>query len=108
MHWKARLPLLVAALWWGSASAIGFLAVPLLFAHASSPALAGGLAAHLFRGETWVGIVCGLLLLASAHSHCTPYSTVPALCQKARSCRATIRGATAYSCSSAASMPGST
>ncbi|MDB5955710.1 DUF4149 domain-containing protein [Ramlibacter sp.] len=66
MHWKARLTLLAAALWWGSLGAIGFLAVPLLFANASSPAVAGGLAAHLFRGETWVGIVCGLLLLATA------------------------------------------
>ena len=37
--WKARLPLLAAALWWGSLTAIGFLAVPLLFAHA--PATSG-------------------------------------------------------------------
>ena len=30
MDWKARLPLLSAALWWGSLTATGFLAVPLL------------------------------------------------------------------------------
>jgi hypothetical protein len=64
--WKARLPVLAAALWWGSLSAIGFLAVPLLFANASSPALAGGLAAHLFRGETWVGLACGAVVLIAA------------------------------------------
>ena len=66
MGWKARLPVLAAALWWGSLGAIGFLAVPLLFANASSPALAGGLAAHLFRGETWVGLGCGAVLLMAA------------------------------------------
>jgi hypothetical protein len=66
VHWKARLPVLAAALWWGSLSAIGFLAVPLLFANASSPSVAGGLAAHLFRGQAWLSLVCGLLILASA------------------------------------------
>jgi hypothetical protein len=66
VDWKARLTVLAAAFWWGSLGAVGFLAVPLLFANASSPALAGRLAAHLFRGETWVGIVCGMLLLATA------------------------------------------
>ena len=66
MRWKERLPVLAAAFWWGSLGAIGFLAVPLLFANASSPALAGGLAAHLFRGETWVGLGCGAVLLMAA------------------------------------------
>ena len=33
MSWKARLPLLAAALWWGSLTAIGFVAVPLLFSY---------------------------------------------------------------------------
>ncbi len=60
---KDRFALMFAAFWWGSLSAIGFLAVPLLFANASSPALAGGLAAHLFQGETWVGVGCGMVLL---------------------------------------------
>jgi len=31
----ARLPVLAAALWWGSLSAIGFVAVPLLFCTAT-------------------------------------------------------------------------
>jgi hypothetical protein len=66
VDWKARLTLLAAALWWGSLTAIGFLAVPLLFANASSPAIAGQLAAKLFQAEMWVGIACGGLLLMLA------------------------------------------
>ena len=60
---KARLPLLAAALWCGSLTAIGFMAVPLLFAHAPSPALAGQLAAKLFTGQTYLSLGCGLVLL---------------------------------------------
>lgn len=68
MGGKARLAMLAAALWWGSLSAIGFLAVPLLFANAASPAVAGGLAAKLFQAQSWLGLVCGVLLLLSARS----------------------------------------
>ena len=64
--WKARLPLLAAALWWGSLTAIGFLAVPLLFAHAPTPAQAGQLAARLFTGQAWLSLACGALVLLSA------------------------------------------
>jgi hypothetical protein len=66
VSWKARLPVLASALWWGSLTAIGFLAVPLLFANASSPAVAGTLASHLFRGQAWMSLGCGLLILMSA------------------------------------------
>ncbi|WP_309246635.1 DUF4149 domain-containing protein [Ramlibacter montanisoli] len=66
MDWKARLPLLAAALWWGSLTAIGFMAVPLLFTNASSPALAGSLAAKLFQGQAWLSMGCGLLILMGA------------------------------------------
>lgn len=66
MDWKQRLAVLAAALWWGSLSAIGFLAVPLLFANASSPAVAGSLAGKLFGAQSWVGIGCGLVLLMGA------------------------------------------
>ena len=66
MAWKARLAVLAAALWWGSLSAIGFVAVPLLFAHAASPAIAGHLAGHLFGGQSWLSVGCGLVLLATA------------------------------------------
>jgi hypothetical protein len=60
------LPLWAAALWWGSLSTIGFLVVPLLFAHLPSPALAGQMAARLFTAQTWVSVVCTLLLLVAA------------------------------------------
>jgi Domain of unknown function (DUF4149) len=58
-----RLPLWLAALWWGSLSTIGFLVVPLLFVHLPTPALAGAMAARLFTAQTWVSVLCGLLLL---------------------------------------------
>jgi hypothetical protein len=66
MAWKARLALLAASLWWGSLGAIGFLAVPLLFANAASPAVAGNLAGHLFSGQSWLSLGCGVVLLMSA------------------------------------------
>jgi hypothetical protein len=53
----------LAALWWGSLTTIGFLVVPLLFAHLPSPAMAGGMAARLFAAQTWVSVVCCVLLL---------------------------------------------
>ena len=59
----SRLPALLAALWWGSLTTIGFLVVPLLFAHLPSPAIAGGMAARLFAAQTWVTVVCCVLLL---------------------------------------------
>ena len=58
-----RLPQFAAALWWGSLSAIGFMAVPLLFAHLPTPAMAGNMAAQLFAAQTWVSVVCCLTLL---------------------------------------------
>ena len=66
MHWKARLPILAAALWWGSLTAIGLVAVPQLFAHAATPAIAGNLAARLFEAQTWLSLVCGVLVLMGA------------------------------------------
>jgi hypothetical protein len=58
-----RLPVIVAAAWWGSLTTIGFLVVPLLFQNLPTPAMAGGMAAHLFTAQTWVSIACSLLLL---------------------------------------------
>ena len=60
---KARCSLFAAALWWGSLSAIGFLAVPMLFRVLPSAALAGQTAARLFSAQTWVSLVCGMVLL---------------------------------------------
>lgn len=63
-----RLPPLIAALWWASLATTGFLVVPLLFANLPTPALAGQMAARLFSAQTWVGVVCGLLLLLFSRS----------------------------------------
>ena len=60
---RHRLPALVAALWWGSLTIIGLLVVPLLFAHLPSPAMAGAMVAQLFAAQTWVGVVCCVVLL---------------------------------------------
>jgi hypothetical protein len=38
---RDRLPVMLAALWWGSLTAVGFVVVPLLFAHLPTPAMAG-------------------------------------------------------------------
>lgn len=58
-----RVALLAAALWWGGATVIGFLAVPMLFMHLPTAAVAGAMAAKLFTAQTWVAVACGLLLL---------------------------------------------
>ena len=63
-----RLPLWLSALWWGSLSTIGFLVVPLLFVHLPTPAQAGTMAARLFTAQTWVSVLCGLLLLVSSRN----------------------------------------
>ena len=58
-----RLPVLAAALWWGSLTTLGFMVVPLLFIHLPSPAIAGAMAAKLFSAQTWLSLGCGLVLL---------------------------------------------
>lgn len=68
MGWKSRLTVLAAALWWGGLTVVGFLVVPMLFAHLGSPAQAGAMAAKLFAAQTWVGLGCGVLLLTLARS----------------------------------------
>ena len=70
----SRLPVFAAALWWGSLTTIGFLVVPLLFAHLPTPALAGGMAARLFTAQTWVSMACGgvLLLISTSKQGSAP------------------------------------
>lgn len=63
---KIPLSLLAAALWWGSLTAIGFMAVPLLFAHLPTPAMAGSMAAQLFHAQSWVSVGCAMVLLIYA------------------------------------------
>ena len=60
---NARMGLMVAALWWGSLTALGFVVVPMLFTHLGSPAAAGAMAAKLFTAQTWLSIGCTMLLL---------------------------------------------
>lgn len=60
---RQRVPALVAALWWGSLTTIGFLVVPLLFVHLPSPSIAGNMAARLFAAQTWVAVACCVVLL---------------------------------------------
>ncbi|MGB6098769.1 MAG: DUF4149 domain-containing protein [Comamonas thiooxydans] len=65
-----RLPVFLAALWWGSLCSIGFVAVPMLFAHLPTPALAGFMAAKLFAAQTWISIACcAFLLVFSKRKH---------------------------------------
>ncbi|KQP17744.1 DUF4149 domain-containing protein [Pseudorhodoferax sp. Leaf267] len=68
---KGRLPVTVAALWWGSLTTI-FWVVPMLFAHLPSPALAGGMAARLFSTQTWITIACCMLLLMASRPRQDP------------------------------------
>ena len=61
-----RLPIYVAALWWGSLTALGAVVVPVLFASLPTRALAGQTAASLFSAQSWLGSVCGVVLLLLA------------------------------------------
>ena len=56
-------PLWFAAAWLMSLSTVGFLVVPLLFVYLPSPALAGGMAAHLFTAQTVLSAACAIGLL---------------------------------------------
>ena len=58
-----RMSTLLAALWWGCMTGLGFIAVPMVFANLPSTALAGPVAARLFTAQSWVSLACGLLLL---------------------------------------------
>jgi len=58
-----RLKLFLAAFWWGSLSAVGFMVVPLLFINLETTSTAGQMAAILFTAQTWVCVICGLSLI---------------------------------------------
>ncbi|WP_096697204.1 DUF4149 domain-containing protein [Polaromonas sp. AER18D-145] len=60
---KPRLSIVLAALWWGSLTGLGFVVVPMLFIHLPSPAAAGAMAAKLFTAQTWLSVACAMLLL---------------------------------------------
>ncbi|RYG08202.1 MAG: DUF4149 domain-containing protein [Burkholderiales bacterium] len=58
-----RIRILLAALWWGSLTGLGFVVVPMLFANLGTPAVAGAMAAKLFTAQTWVSAGCAMVLL---------------------------------------------
>lgn len=60
---KQRFNVMVAALWWGSLTGLGFVVVPMLFANLGSPAVAGAMAAKLFTAQTWLSTGCAMFLL---------------------------------------------
>jgi hypothetical protein len=64
---RLRFGIMVAALWWGSLTGLGFVVVPMLFTYLISPAVAGAMAARLFTAQTWLSISCSMLLLLVAN-----------------------------------------
>ena len=78
MNARSRFSILLAALWWGSLSMLGFLVVPLLFVHLPSPAAAGAMAAKLFTAQTWLSIGCTMLLLLVLNKKEAPALSLPA------------------------------
>ena len=60
---RYRFGVMLAALWWGSLTVLGFVVVPMLFTHLPSPAAAGQMAAKIFTAQTWLSIACALFLL---------------------------------------------
>ncbi len=54
---------LLAAIWLGSMTAIGFFAVPTTFATLPELSMAGNLAARFFYGQGWISMVCIVLLV---------------------------------------------
>ena len=77
MNTHSRLSILLAALWWGSLSGLGFIVVPLLFVHLPSPAAAGAMAAKLFTAQTWLSIGCTMLLLMVLNKKEAPAASLP-------------------------------
>lgn len=56
---------LITTLWVGGLWAIGYLAVPTLFARLDDRVLAGELAGHMFSALAYLGLACGGLLLGA-------------------------------------------
>ena len=61
----------LAALWWGSLSALGMWVVPTLFAPLPTKALAGNAAAALFSVQSMVSAVLGAGLLLASRADAT-------------------------------------
>jgi hypothetical protein len=76
---KDRVALMLAALWWGSLTTIGFLVVPMLFARLGNPSVAGNFAAQLFEAQSWIALLCGLILLIHFRAKADDGMTPPVL-----------------------------
>jgi len=64
------VPVLAAALWWGSLSAMGPVAVPVLYAQVASPTQAAAIAAALLAAQAWISIAsCVVLLVFSKRKY---------------------------------------
>ncbi|MHB1249434.1 MAG: DUF4149 domain-containing protein [Polaromonas sp.] len=69
---RTRFSIILAALWWGSLTGLGFVVVPMLFLNLGSPAAAGAMAAKLFTAQTWLSIACALLILLALNKKDDP------------------------------------
>jgi Domain of unknown function (DUF4149) len=78
MNTRSRINILLAALWWGSLTGLGFVVVPLLFMHLPSPAAAGAMAAKLFTAQTWLSMACAMLLLLISNKKEALAQVIPA------------------------------
>ena len=67
-----RLCVAVVALWWASLVLLGAWVVPALFRSLPTKAMAGQMAASLFSTQTWVALLCSILLLVLGRAHRAP------------------------------------
>jgi len=65
MHFTMVGERILLTLWVGGLWAIGYIAAPTLFANLNDRQLAGALAGQMFHTISYIGLVCGGLLLAS-------------------------------------------
>ena len=94
---KARLPLLAAALWWGSGMGLGFVAAPLLIRHAASVPQAAAFTLEIFQAQTWLALACGVALLLTRPRAAVAHGRRAFVCRPVpvRGCAAVASGAAA-------------
>jgi Domain of unknown function (DUF4149) len=65
MHLSRFASLFSLALWWGSLTTLGFIVVPMLFAHMDTMQAAGRMAAKLFNVQAYVSLGCAAVLIVT-------------------------------------------
>jgi hypothetical protein len=65
MHLSKFITLSSLALWWGSLTTLGFIVVPMLFAHMDTMQAAGRMAAKLFNVQAYVSLGCAAVLIVT-------------------------------------------